>query len=166
MKCGLKPNDVGGSCSSGVSTAFKTGDKSLECVTHRAPERMRGASYPTLSARSSRKNKATTPSSPDGGNHKSPAVAWKVASPHLKRTSRARCLQHRRRRSRLSDRIRFAGYMRGDIGAPPEEVSVRTVGGAWSYSHRKIEYQKVVINSRDETTLVRLLWSGMTPRTS
>ena len=56
--------------------------------------------------------------------------------------------------------------MSGDVRAPPEEVSVRSVIGAWSHSHWKIEYQKVVNNSRDETTLVRLLWSGMTPRTS
>ena len=49
--------------------------------------------------------------------------------------------------------------------APPEVVSVRSVRGAWSYSHWKIEYQKVVINSQDETTLVRLLWFGKSSRT-
>ena len=45
--------------------------------------------------------------------------------------------------------------MRGDVRAPPEEVSVRSVGGAGSYSHWKIEYQKVVNNSQDESTLVK-----------
>ena len=99
---------------------------------------------PYLRVRTSRKGRGNTTLQPRRWNHRSPAVAWQLGSPHPNQTSSAPYLEHRIRRGRPSDRILFAGYMSGDVRAPPEDVSVRSVRGAWSYSHWKIEDQKVV----------------------
>ena len=58
-------------------------------VTHRAPGRMRESSYPTLAHEPSEKVRCNTPLQPRRWNHRSPAVAMKVASTHPNQRSRA-----------------------------------------------------------------------------
>ena len=53
-----------------------------EDVRRTDPRRMRGSSYPTLEAQTSRKDKSNTPLRPQCWDYRSPAVARKVASPH------------------------------------------------------------------------------------
>ena len=62
---------------------------SSSSVTHRAPEKTRESSYPTLAHEPPEKSEATPPSSPDVGTIGHQPSPGKVASPHPNQTSRA-----------------------------------------------------------------------------